>query len=589
MKQATTTNNQEQSHAHEGGNTRVRVGDILIDRGLVTEDQLSEALEYQATQGKSQLLGEILVKLGFVAAEQVLEILADAFGVPFAKLTPKLADQSIVEILPSEFLEKHNVLPLFLVNNRLTIAVSEPSNVFLIEEIQRLTKCQVQIVVSSEEDITVMRQNHLPNAHVFVIDELVGDVDVDTLDVVDQGLTDLANIDASAAGESPVIKLVNYIIYSAVQDGASDIHIEPGEKSLRVRYRLDGKLYEKISPPYQLTPAVVSRIKIMGGMDISERRIPQDGAITVMLGKRAIDLRVSTIPTKTSEKVVMRVIDNRGSAVTLEQLGFSHEMLTTWRSIVHQPNGIVLVTGPTGSGKSTTLYATLGELVDETVNISTVEDPVECQMEGVNQFQTNDKAGFTFSSALRALLRQDPDVIMVGEIRDAETGLIATQAALTGHLVVSTLHTNDAPSAITRLFNIGVEPYLVAATVKGVQAQRLLRRICKHCKESVEVSSNIRRTLEVLVPGCEPLETMYEGRGCPKCRNTGYSGRIGIYELFAPDDEMMDAVSRGATLQELRRFACASDRYTTLAQDGLEKVRAGITTITELFQAAAAA
>jgi type IV pilus assembly protein PilB len=394
---------------------------------------------------------------------------------------------------------------------------------------------------------------------------------------------DVGSLD-QAAKDSPVIKLVNYLIYGAVQDGASDIHIEPGDRSMRVRYRVDGSMFEKLKPPHQMLPAVVSRIKIMAGLDIAERRVPQDGGITVLLDKRPIDLRVSIMPGKFGEKVVIRIIDNSKVLASLEKLGFSYLMIDRFRQVLHQPNGVVLVTGPTGSGKSTTLYAMLREVCDDAVNICTVEDPVEFNLPGVNQFQVNEKAGFTFAGALRALLRQDPDIIMIGEVRDRDTATIATQAALTGHLVLSTLHTNDAPSAVTRLFNIGVEPYLVAAALRGVLAQRLLRKVCTHCKEPMEITPAIARTLERLSEGGEPIKTIYKGEGCPKCRKTGYAGRIGIFELFIPDDELLDAISRGATLQEIRRLTSATG-YTTLRQDGLEKVRAGLTTVEELIGA----
>ena len=560
----------------------VRIGDVLLGKGVITRDQLEQALAAQKSASKSKLLGEILIELKLASEQQVLEALAEAQGIPFVHVHPKVADPKVLEMIPREFLDKHTVLPLFHVMGKMTVAVCEPANVFLIEEIQRQAKCPIQLVAATAHDIKTTLQGFMPQANVFVIDDLVDGLKDDALQVVEQQ-QDLSHFDDSAAGESPVIKLVNYVIFSAVTDGASDIHIEPSEKLLRVRYRVDGALFEKIRPPYQMTAAIVSRIKIMAGMDISERRVPQDGAITVIVNRRPVDLRVSTMPAKFGEKVVMRVIDNRGKQVKLEQLGFSAEMLSRWRRIVNLPNGIVLVTGPTGSGKSTTLYATLSEIVDESVNISTVEDPVEYQLEGINQFQTNDKAGFTFAKALRALLRQDPDVIMVGEVRDQETAKIATQAALTGHLVVSTLHTNDAPSAITRLFNIGVESYLVAATVKGVLAQRLLRKICSNCKEPAELDHALRVSVDRFCEGIAPIETFYKGVGCKKCRGTGYSGRIGVYELFSPDDDLMDAVSRGATLQELRKLANASGNYITLADDGIEKVRAGVTSIEELI------
>jgi type IV pilus assembly protein PilB len=566
-------------------NRPVRVGDLLVSRGVLTAEQLAQALAAQAADGHRRLLGEVLLELKLATEEQILEALADAYGIPFARLTPKLADPKVLDLLPREFIEKHSVLPLFLVAGKLTVALADLSNVFLIEEVQRLASCAVQVVAATSRDIRSTLQLHLPEANIFVIDDLVEDIKDDALTVVEQQAADVSNFDDSAADQSPVIKLVNWIVYSAVQDRASDIHIEPAEKMLRVRYRVDGNLFEKLRPPYQMTPAIVSRIKIMAGMDISERRVPQDGGITVMVNKRAVDLRVSTMPGKFGEKVVLRVIDHRDSQFSLDKLGFSFDMLTRWRRILHEPNGIVLVTGPTGSGKSTTLYATLGELVDDTTNISTVEDPVEYTLERVNQFQTNEKAGFTFAKALRALLRQDPDVIMVGEVRDQETGRIATQAALTGHLVVSTLHTNDAPSAVTRLFNLGIEPYLVAAALKGVLAQRLLRKVCTNCKETVELAAPLRAALDRLAGNGPRVEAVYRGAGCARCRNSGYSGRIGVYELFAPDDETMDAVSRGATLQELRKLAVSSGKYTRLVEDGLEKVRAGITTVEELFSA----
>jgi type IV pilus assembly protein PilB len=564
----------------------VRIGDLLLEKGLITQEQIESALAYQKERGHKKLLGEILVELNFVTEEKVAEALAAAYGVPFARISPKLADPKVIEILPRDFLEKQNVLPLFLVNDKLTIAVPEATNVFLIEEIERLSGKSVQIVAATLKDIRQTLQAYLPNANVFVIDEIVDDLQPEDLSVVEKQITDLSNLE-EAAGDSPVIKLVNYLIYCGVQEGASDIHIECGDKSLRVRYRVDGSLFEKMRPPHQMHPAVVSRIKIMAGLDISERRVPQDGGITVMLNKRPIDLRVSTMPGKFGEKVVIRIIDNRNVMTTLEKLGFSVNMLDRFRQCIHQPNGVVLVTGPTGSGKSTTLYGMVNEVLDDSVNICTVEDPVEFNVPNVNQFQVNEKAGFTFAGALRALLRQDPDIIMLGEVRDQETARIATQAALTGHLVLSTLHTNDAPSAVTRLFNIGVEPYLVAASLRGVLAQRLLRKICTHCKEPTEVTPALRRSLERIGGGATTIEQLHKGAGCGKCRNTGYAGRIGIFELFVPDDELLDAISRGASLQELRRLA-QSAGYTTLQQDGLEKVKAGITTVEELFQATAA-
>jgi len=564
--------------------TIVRVGDLLVSRGLVTPEQIDKALAYQKDRGHQALLGEVLIELEYVTEEQVMEALAEAYGVPFVRLEPKVCDPAVADVLPREFQDRQCALPLFLVNGRLTLAVSEPANVFITEEVNRLTGHTVQLVAATAKDIQSMLLAQSTGNRDMVIDELIDDIDEEDLTVVEQQITDLADGSEDSANESPVIKLVNYLLFAAVQEGASDIHIEPDDGVLRVRYRVDGRLFQKMTPPIKMLPAVVSRIKIMAKLDISERRVPQDGGISIRIGKRPVDLRVSTMPGKFGEKVVIRIIDKNNAMTGLGQIGFSQPMYDRFVNMVSQPNGIVLVTGPTGSGKSTTLYAALRQINNESVNISTVEDPVEMNIPGINQFQTNEKAGFTFAGALRALLRQDPDVVMIGEIRDQETGKIATQAALTGHMVLSTLHTNDAPSAITRLFNIGVEPYLVAASIRGALAQRLVRRICRHCKEPVELTDALKRTIDRLGPQAQAIQTFYHGEGCKACRNTGYAGRAGIYELFVPNDEALDAIARGASLQELRRIGLESG-YTTLRQDGLEKVAAGITTIEELIAA----
>jgi len=375
---------------------------------------------------------------------------------------------------------------------------------------------------------------------------------------------------------------VNYIIFTAVQEGASDIHIEPEDHRLRVRYRVDGRLYEKLSPPHRMHAAIASRIKIMSNLDISERRVPQDGDFNVMMEGRPIDLRVSTMPGKDGEKVVIRIIDSLNSRLSLDQLGFGGKTLETWRDIVSCPNGIVLVTGPTGSGKSTTLYSVLSEVNSDEKNVATIEDPVEARIPGVNQSQVNVKAGFTFAGALRSMLRQDPDILMVGEVRDNETAGIVTQAALTGHLVFSTLHTNDAPSAVTRLVNLGVEPYLVAATLRGVLAQRLVRKICPHCK--VQAEPDERMAAMIRAAGGDP-EAVWQGAGCGRCRGTGYAGRIGVFELFAPTAELLEAIARGDSLQSLRTLL-AEGGFRTLRDDGWEKVSAGLTTPEEVMYAA---
>ena len=557
---------------------RRQLGEILIAKGYITPSQLTEALEHQAQKGHKKLIGEILVEMNFATDPQVIEALADGYGVPFVQNTAKIADPQIIELLPREFVEEHTILPLFLVRGVLTVAVSEPANVFLVEEIQRLTGHEVQIVAATSAEIETSLRSYLPAANVFVIDDIYEDIDEADFSLIERQVTELADLE-EVAGHSPVVKLVNYIFYCAVQDAASDIHIEPDDHRLRVRYRVDGRLYERLAPPYQMHAALTSRIKIMSNLDISERRLPQDGDIHVRMDGRPIDLRVSTMPGKFGEKVVIRIIDNRNSIVSLDKLGFSAGMLLGWKEVVRQPNGVVLVTGPTGSGKSTTLYSVLSLLNSDEQNICTVEDPIEANIPGINQSQVNEKAGFSFALALRSMLRQDPDILMVGEVRDAETAATAIQAALTGHLVFSTLHTNDAPSAVTRLVNIGIEPYLVAATLRGVLAQRLVRKICPHCKETYEPEPVIREAVENY---CGPIEDLSRGQGCSRCRGTGFAGRIGIFELLVPDEELLTAVARGANLQELRTILAKSG-FGTLRADGMEKVEGGLTTAEEVF------
>ena len=567
-----------------GIDQKLQLGQLLLKNGAVTSEQLQSALEAQRGGGNRMLLGEVLIQQGICTEEQIMECLARGYGVPFARISSKVADPRVVDILPREFLQKHRLLPLFKVRDMLTVAVAEPANVFLLEEVARMTGAQVQIVCAAAKDIHNTLETHLPNANVFVIDDIIGDSDVGAdLALVEQKFEDIADLEAAASG-SPVIRMVNYLVFSAVRDGASDIHIEPEENVTRVRFRVDGRMFEKMRLPGKIQPAVVSRIKIMAGLDISERRLPQDGGIHVLMEGRPVDLRVSTLNGKFGEKVVIRVIDNRSVLVNVEKLGFSYETLKLWRKAIIAPNGIVLVTGPTGSGKSTTLYSVLRELSSDEVNICTIEDPVEFNLSGINQFQVSEKIGFGFSSALRALLRQDPDIIMVGEVRDNETARIAVQAALTGHLVLSTLHTNDAPGAITRLLNIGVEPYLVAASVVAVLAQRLVRKICTNCKEPYDPPVNIRKMVE---RQAGEVETFYHGAGCAKCRNSGHSGRIGIYELLVPDDAMRDHITASPSITQLRELATAGGMIG-LRTDGMAKVKAGITTVEEVLRATAA-
>jgi type IV pilus assembly protein PilB len=567
--------------AEIAANKKSQLGQVLLGRQVVTVEQIETALARQQTSGQRKLLGEVLVELGYCTENQIASALAEAYSVPYAPVSPKLCDPMVVELLPREFLEEHAILPLFKVQNILTIALSEPSNVFLIDEIERLAGCRIQVVCATAHDIRATLQAYMPASNVFVIDDIIDDAamaDFAMIENLPQDISDLAEV----AGQSPVVKLVNYLIYTAVQENASDIHIEHDDKNLRVRYRVDGRLYEKMHPPYQMHAAIVSRIKIMAGLDIAQRRLPQDGSIHVLMQSRPVDLRVSVMPGTWGEKVVVRVIDVRRILTSLESLGFSYENLQKFRKIISAPNGIVLTTGPTGSGKNTTLYAALAELNSEQVNICTVEDPVECNISGINQFEVHDAAGFTFANALRSLLRQDPDVVMVGEIRDQETAAIAVQAALTGHLVLSTLHTNDAPGAITRLIDLGAAPYLVSASVVGILAQRLVRKICPNCKEEYEPSAAIRKMVEKWTGSAIKF---YRGIGCKKCRNIGYIGRIAIHELFTPDDKIQDMIVQGATLKSLRAAAIDTG-MRSLYLDGVDKVAAGITTIDEILRVA---
>jgi len=557
-----------------------RLGDLLVAKGYLTQEQLRSALEHQSRGNHSKLLGEILVELQYCTEDQIVECLAREYGVPYAKLDNRLYDPKIVDVLPREYIENNLVLPLFVVRGTLTIAVSEPSNLFLIDEIRSLTGLEVQIVAATAKDIRRMI-TALPNSKVFVIDDIIENSQEAEVTLIEEAIEDIGDIE-EIAGQSPVIRLVNYLIFNAVKEGASDIHIEPAERCLRVRHRIDGRLHKALEVPLHLLGAVTSRIKIMASMDISERRLPQDGRVNVLLEGRKIDLRVSTFPTARGEKTVIRVLDTRAISLNLEELGFAEDVLATFRQHIRAPNGIILATGPTGSGKSTTLYAALNEISSMENNICTVEDPIEYHLPLINQFQVQEKIGLTFSRALRTLLRQDPDIIMVGEIRDEETARTAIQAALTGHLVFSTLHTNDACSAITRLINMGVEPYLIGAALNVVLAQRLVRRICPKCRQSYEPPRTLRKALERM--GYE-FKTFFKGVGCRSCRNTGFKGRIGVHELMVLSDELRDAIVASPSINALREIAIR-DGMVTLRHDGFRKVREGITTVEEVLHIA---
>jgi len=559
--------------------SKMKLGQILLARGVVAPEVIEKALTEQREKGHHKLLGELLVEMNYCTENQIASALAEAYGVTYAQVGPKICDPKALEILPREFLEQHIALPLFKVYDVLTVAVSEPTNVFLIDEIERISGCKVQIVCSTSKDIKATLQIYFPSGNVFVIDDIIDDDGLQDVTLIENITQDISNLE-EIAGQSSVVRLVNYLLYKAVQENASDIHIEPDDKRLRVRYRVDDRLYEKMCPPHQMHSAIVSRVKIMAKLDVTQRRLPQDGAIHVLVEDRPIDLQVSVMPGNFGEKVVIRIIDPQKVLLNLESLGFTYENLRLFRHLIQSPNGIVLVTGPTGSGKNTTLYAALVELNNDEVNICTVEDPVECNITGINQFQVNRSAGFEFSTALRSLLRQDPDIIMVGEIRDEATANIAVQAALTGHLVLSTLHTNDAPEAVTRLLDLGVAPYLVSASLIVVLAQRLVRKICPNCKTEYEPSASVKKI--VGKTGGE-VPKFHRGVGCKKCRNTGYTGRIAIHELFVPNEEIMEMINERASLKKLRAKALQSG-MASLQLDGIEKVRAAIVSIEEVLR-----
>jgi type IV pilus assembly protein PilB len=563
---------------------RKTVEDILLEQGTIDAEKIVTAKGVQATS-RGKKISQILLEMGAVKEEEVQRAVAQVMGLPFQAVDLKSIDRRAFEFLNAEFMKTRGCCGVRVDENGLTLGVVDPADVFLVDELKRKANGRpVKLVVVCQGHINATieaanAQNNDSGGEKF--DEIIKDMGHEELEIVEEEKDDVTDL-AKASGESPVIRLVNFLIFDAIKQGASDIHIEPREKRLVIRYRIDGVLYEAMNPPYQMQAACVSRLKIMANLDISERRLPQDGRIRTMVHGRHVDLRVSTVPTQYGEKTVIRILDNRSIMLGLEQLGFSEDMLTILKKQIERPNGIILVTGPTGSGKTTTLYSALRCLDGSKMNVSTVEDPVEYHLSSANQIQVQERIGMTFAAALRALLRQDPDVIMLGEIRDGETATIAVQAALTGHLVLSTLHTNDAPSSITRLINIGVEPYLISAAVNAVLAQRLVRRICGECKEPFKTGDpEMAEFLET--HGFDP-SSIYKGKGCARCRNTGYRGRVGIYELLILDDVARDLVVRSPNVTELRRI-CKERGMISLREDGLQKVAAGLTTVEEVLSA----
>ncbi len=548
-----------------------RIGKFLLQRGLITSDQLRKALVLQGSQGKR--LGEILVDMGALSADALREALSTFYDVPAIDLDRTYGDPFVLDILPKEKAFELKAIPLFVVENQLTVALPDPDNISKLDEIRFLTGKQVLPVLALESDI----DRHLKEYY-GELDPWSSEVAIEFESPSGTPVDNTVSLDEAQA-DRPLIRLVNLVIARAIQERASDIHVEPQEDRLVVRYRIDGKLQVKpFNLPATVASAVVSRMKILSQLDIAEKRVPQDGKVRVRYKGRRVDIRTSTFPTIYGEKVVMRLLDKERQDFRLENIGMSDPILQQWRTLMRRREGIILVTGPTGSGKSSTLYATLRALNTPDINIVTLEDPVEYELKGISQGQVLERAGFTFAKGLRSILRQDPDIVLVGEIRDLETAQIAVQAALTGHLVLSTLHTNDSPSTIIRLVDMGVPRFLVGASVIGILAQRLVRKVCPHCVEDVEPPPE---EAEILRPWLDMQIPYREGKGCDKCRGVGYSGRTGVHELIVVDRELQARITAGDDMESLARYARKTG-YRPMWWDGLEKVVAGITTLTEL-------
>ena len=561
-----------------------RIGELLVKENLLTTEQLRKAREQAKSQG--QRLGAQITKLGFLQENQLSEFVAKQYGVPDINLDEFDIDPAVIQLIPEEVAQKHTVIPVNRAGSTLILATADPSNIFAIDDIKFLTGYNVEVVVAAEEQIKRAIDRYYDKAN--ALDDIMGDFDDSDMEVV----TDTDDVDVNALAkeseDAPVVKLVNLILTDAVKRVASDIHIEPYEKEFRVRYRIDGVLYEVMKPPLKLKNAITSRIKIMAELDIAERRLPQDGRIKLKLGRgKEMDYRVSVLPTLFGEKTVMRLLDKSNLQLDMTKLGFEEKQLEVFKHAIHQPFGMVLVTGPTGSGKTTTLYSALSELNKISENISTAEDPVEFNLAGINQVQMHDDIGLNFAAALRSFLRQDPDIIMVGEIRDFETAEIAVKAALTGHMVLSTLHTNDAPSTINRLLNMGIEPFLVASSVNAIVAQRLARRVCGECKEQdAEVLREAMVAAGLSEEEAKATKPM-KGRGCNNCSNTGYRGRVALYEVMRVGEELKEFILNGASATEIKREAIRLG-MTTLRRSALNKFKEGVTTLSEVHRVSAA-
>ncbi|MBO4829789.1 MAG: Flp pilus assembly complex ATPase component TadA [Fibrobacter sp.] len=572
--------------------TKKRIGEMLLDQGFITQEQLNEALEKQKTSGGKRL-GSILVDLKFIQQDKLMKILCCQFEVPYVKLDSIKLDEKVYEFISEDQCKANKIVPLYVTKDArqaLVVAMADPTNVRLRDSIKFKVKRNVDVVMASEQDIKktidILFAGHGPAEESLA--ELIGSSGDDELETVERGSSTSDEPELSDEEGRQVVKIVTTLIHEAIARHASDIHLEPQETFLKLRYRIDGDLQVMSPIPARLMPQILSRIKLLSKMDIAEKRKPLDGRFTVRYKGSEVDLRVSSFPISlrkrgVCEKIVMRILDPNSGQFPLREMGFDPRVLKQFIDAINAPNGIVLVTGPTGSGKSTTLYASIREILDSTINISTMEDPVELNIDGVNQGQINNAAGFTFAAGIRALLRQDPDVIMIGEMRDQETSTMAIEAALTGHLVFSTLHTNDAAGAFPRLLEMGLEPFLVSTAIKGVLAQRLVRRICKNCKEPVEISQELRDELHL-----SPDMQFYHGRGCEKCDGSGFKGRCGIYEFLVPNEAVRNLVIKRASGDEIKREAIKSCEMITLRMDGINKALQGLTTLEQAVGASTA-
>jgi type IV pilus assembly protein PilB len=563
--------------------TSDKLGDILVREGLISVDQLKRALQEQKASGMR--LGYTLVKLGFIEETEVTKTLARQYRMPAVDLSRFEVDPKMLKLIPADIAVKHTVLPLKREGRTLTVAIADPNNVAAIEDIKFITRMDVFPVVAGEYTLRNAIDRHYQQSDAQLQSLLKSVEDAEALEVVEEERE--AEVSAQdLAEDAPVVKLINGLLTDAVKRGASDIHVEPFEHEVRVRYRVDGALQEVMKPPVKMRAALTSRIKIMAQLNIAERRVPQDGRIKLKMGPRVIDFRVSTLPVLFGEKIVLRILDKGNLTFDLTKFGFEEKAQADLFRAISNPYGMVLVTGPTGSGKTTTLYSALSKINTIEVNIMTAEDPVEYNLMGINQVLVRNEVGMTFAAALKAFLRQDPNIIMVGEIRDLETGSIAIKAALTGHLVLSTLHTNDAPSTVTRMIDMGIEPFNVASAVNIIVAQRLVRRICTSCKAEHSYTDEELHALGITPQDAHGI-TFYKGQGCDTCNGTGYRGRQGLYEVMAMSSALRRLVLKGASTEELQQQA-VKEGMLTLRMDGMVKIKRGVTTLEEIVKETAA-